>query len=301
MIIIKETYYKDVKAIKISNDLIEAIILPSEGAKIAYIKNKDGFKYLYQNPGINYKRMGLYDDFAAKECSGFDDMFPTIDEDYISIGATKGKKYIDHGEVSRLSFDYKIDNDKIILNADSKLYNYSYQKTITIKENRLIIDYEITNNNDDRLYCLWAMHCLLNSSNNSYIKTNNTSPFYLMFDGINELGNKGDFIDNKGIVKIHSDIDKKNCYKLYYKNEVGCIDYYYDNNNTISFIFDSNILKETGLWINNGLFNNFYCVGIEPATVGYDSLSNAKKFNQESFIEGNNTLSFKIEIEINNF
>ncbi len=290
--IINKTSYKNIDGILLKNEYIEVIVLPTEGSKIASIKNNKGFEYLYQNPSLDYKKLSLLDDYALRECSGYDDLFPTIDPDIYN-----GIKYPDHGEVARLSFNYEIKNDKLFLYTKSLLFNYTYKKAISLMNNKIVIEYEIINNDNKKLYCLWAMHCLLNSSNETNIRIENKTPLYLMFDKENEKGNPGDYIDCNGTINI--DRSMKNCYKYYYQNKNGRIIYNYDKNNSLSFCFDKDILKETGIWINNGSFNDFYCVGIEPATIGYDSLSNAKKHSEEFYIEPNGKLSFRIEIELN--
>ena len=117
--IINKTSYKDIDGILLKNEYIEVIVLPSEGAKIASIKNIKGFEFLYQNPSLDYKKLSFKDDYAIRECSGFDDLFPTIDPDIY-----KGKKYPDHGEAARLSFEYEINSDKLFLYTKSILFNY---------------------------------------------------------------------------------------------------------------------------------------------------------------------------------
>ena len=102
--IITKSNYKNVFALKLETEYYTALVLPNEGGKIAsFFDKRKGKEYLLQNPSKRYLHVGLTDEFEKGECSGFDDMFPTIDP--VTVG---GKEYPDHGEVCRVPFSYEI-------------------------------------------------------------------------------------------------------------------------------------------------------------------------------------------------
>ena len=73
--------YKDLKAISMESRLLSAVFLPEQGAKLAsLVCRKSGREFLVQAPGENYKKLEYAGEYVAAECSGFDDMFPNIDE-----------------------------------------------------------------------------------------------------------------------------------------------------------------------------------------------------------------------------
>lgn len=161
---IRKSKYKNIFAIDINTDKYVLKVLPSEGGKIAsFITKKDAFEFLIQNPCKTYKKLYANGDFVMSECSGFDDMFPTIDA--VGFVDDSGRKlhYLDHGEVCRGNFEYFILSDTLKMRYVSKKFNYEYIKIIREDENgRIEIKYEIINRSEVSLDVLWAGHCLVN-------------------------------------------------------------------------------------------------------------------------------------------
>jgi hypothetical protein len=78
-----ESTYKDQPAVTIESDNIAAQFLPGIGAKMASLRYKPlDLELLVQRPGVAYLTQPYDGDYVAGECSGFDDMFPTIDACY---------------------------------------------------------------------------------------------------------------------------------------------------------------------------------------------------------------------------
>lgn len=92
MILKKECYYKDVPAVQICNDWLRVTVLPYHGGKIASIYDlRQKKELLYERSGSNYRVLTLDGNYCEAECSGFDDLFPTVDRCHIS-----GCTYPDH-------------------------------------------------------------------------------------------------------------------------------------------------------------------------------------------------------------
>ncbi|MEQ8925870.1 MAG: DUF5107 domain-containing protein, partial [Fulvivirga sp.] len=73
--------YKDKDSLVLENKMIRAEVLPNPGGKVASFINKEtGYEYMLQRPNKNYKDQSFGGSYIDGECSGFDDMFPTIDE-----------------------------------------------------------------------------------------------------------------------------------------------------------------------------------------------------------------------------
>lgn len=78
---ISKSKYKDVNSITIENKHLKASFLPGIGAKLCSLIHKESDReFLYQRLGSEYKLQSYGGDYLKGECSGFDDMFPTIDE-----------------------------------------------------------------------------------------------------------------------------------------------------------------------------------------------------------------------------
>jgi len=156
--------YKNKESIILENRQIRAEFIPEPGGKMVSLINKiTGYEFLVQRPSSIYRDQpfdGLYID---GECSGYDDMFPTIDECDYKNDPWKGIKMADHGEVWSLPWDYEITNNSLKLNVNGVRFPYDLEKTIYFTaENSLRLDYVLTNNSNYDFEFLWAGHFMFN-------------------------------------------------------------------------------------------------------------------------------------------
>ena len=72
--------YKNKKSIVLESTKIRAEFIPDPGGKLASFINKEtGYEYMLQRKNEKYLEQPFSGVFVDGECSGFDDMFPTID------------------------------------------------------------------------------------------------------------------------------------------------------------------------------------------------------------------------------
>ena len=125
--------YKDRPAVVVESDFLIATILPVDGGKIVSLRVKDtGKELLVTRPEEKYKILTYDGNFEQSECSGFDDMFPTVDPYTPGEGVYAGITYPDHGEVCRLQHKVEIFDGGVILNTSSKLFPIDFQKKTKI-------------------------------------------------------------------------------------------------------------------------------------------------------------------------
>lgn len=80
---INKSFYKDIPSTVLENESLKVQILPEIGAKISSIySKKHDYEFLVQAPGKKYRKQNYEGTYVLGECSGFDDMFPTIDRCY---------------------------------------------------------------------------------------------------------------------------------------------------------------------------------------------------------------------------
>ena len=60
--------------------------------------------------------------------------------------------------------------------------------------------------------------------------------------------------------------------------------------------FDKNKLPYLGLWIDYGLVNGSHYIGLEPCSLGYDTVANAAHYHGNNKIE--NSLMFDITLSV---
>lgn len=299
---ITATEYKNVFAIKAETNGYVALILPFEGGKIAsFIRKTDGREFLVQNPAATFLHLGEDDDYEKRECAGFDDMFPTIDEVVIE---KQGKKvlYKDHGEICRKSFEYQIGSDGFTLFFKDERLQYSYEKIFSEGENgELIVNYKITNDASEDLNVLWAGHCLVDISDGGKI--------ILPFENGEEVDIVSDFTGYTGArhkrTALKEDFlcvpQKSNrvCYKMYFPKRVARNSMKVRYSDGSEFCVDSDEgLPYIGVWVNDGYFKNMRCIGLEPCTLGYDTVCKAAEYGQTNFVGPQKTRQFTLKLYI---
>ena len=295
---ITQSKYKDVFAVRLETEKYTALVLPYEGGKIVSFQDKAGKEYLWQNPSNRYLHIGLTDDFEKGECSGFDDMFPTIDPDFID-----GDEYPDHGEVCRLPFSYEIAGETLVLYCRSNRLGYSYKKTLREgKDGRVVISYEIENARERDFKCLWAGHCLVRVEKGGQVLLPfaEGEPVDFVYDSTGKTAYGDRFPYKNAYLFSDWQEDAPACKKLYFprKCERGFVGYQYPSGDTFVMEFDEKRLPYLGIWQDHGVVNGSYCVGLEPCTLGYDTVTNAKAYGQKGTIESGEIFRFQIALSI---
>ena len=125
--------YKDQRAVTFESALIRVQFLPEIGAKMASLVFKPlNYELLVQRPGEKYKIQPFDGDFVAAECSGIDDMFPTIDACYYDPFPWSGTKMADHGEVWSLPWQCEIlENNRLFFSVHGVRFPYRLEKWIS--------------------------------------------------------------------------------------------------------------------------------------------------------------------------
>ena len=295
---ITQSNYKNIFAIRLETEKYVALVLPSEGGKIASFQYKaSGKEYLLQNPAEEYLHIGLADDFENGECSGFDDMFPTIDPVTVN-----GNDYPDHGEICRVPFSYCIMENCLVLQYVSSRLGYFYQKKFSKGINDgLHIEYEIVNQSEKPLNGLWAGHCLVRAERGGQIIVpfEEESPIDCVYDSNKKIENPIRLSYKKGQLNTFW-TKKREAQKWYFfeKCEKGMVGYQYPQGDTFVMEFDKNKLPYLGLWIDYGFVNGSHYVGLEPCTLGYDTVENAARYNQVYEIKREEPFKFSIVLYV---
>ena len=126
---IAETLYKDVEAIQVKTAKLSAKFLPKLGGKCASLTNNTtGKEYLEQDKGKAYRKLGYGGDYVAAECSGFDDMFPSINECYYDKFPWKGVEIPNHGELCGLEWQHEVKDNSLRLWTYSPRFGYYFEK-----------------------------------------------------------------------------------------------------------------------------------------------------------------------------
>lgn len=307
---ISKVKFKQMDAVKIENSFLSVVIIPEIGGKIASVFRKDkNFELLFQNKEEIYKTPEIYAPFDQYDAAGFDDAFPTIDKSSV-MAAGKNIEYPDHGEIWSAKFEYKINDETVMLKYDSRILDYSYKKNIHLQDDRVIVEYSIQNSGKTEFPCIWAMHCLINCEKDMqllfpegtdkvinvhqsrYLGEINRVHSYPVTKDIN-----GNSIHLDRILKSSAENEEK--YYVLGKIKQGkCGAYYPSKDVTYNVYFEKDKLPYVGFWVTEGGFRGDYNCAMEPTNGFYDSIDIASRENKLQVLKPGETLQFKIEIEL---
>lgn len=281
---IKNTFYKNRPAIKISDGQLTATFLPLDGSKLVSLKDKSNNEYLAQREGEEYRILGIDTSYIEAECSAFDDMFPTIDPCVIN-----GMQYLDHGEVARREHVTNIDDNSVTFTCDLKNLNIKYQKTAFIEQGSLIIKYKIQNCNNFDFPYVFAGHIMLKGEQGAEV----LSAFEEEFQKQIMFGNP------KYAPNVMCKIGQDKQWKYYYKGAITplkCRVVYHKSKYSLTLSSDSEIIKYLGIWVNPGDLNGMYNIALEPCSALYDNPQKAG--DTCSYIKSNSDIEFTLKIKI---
>ncbi len=293
---IYQSTYKDRPAIVVESDTLKASFLPQDGGKLASLITASGRELLIQNPGEKYAVLTPGGSYADAECSGFDDMFPTIDPCTTDEGIYAGITYPDHGEACRLPMEPELCEDRVILRGKSRIFDLSYTKEIKAEDDGAIsVCYTFTNHTDEPFLYLWAAHCLLAGDPDGIVTApyEIDEPSFMMFGPPN--------VEQYSRTRLQPEPSDLFPYKYYYlepAREGWCGYQYPSYGEEFRLSYDPEKVPYLGIWLNNGGFGGLYCVGLEPCTAPFDRPDTAKERGCASYLPANGSVTFTVKLEL---
>ncbi len=288
----EKTWYKDRPAIRIRSSKLTALFLPEDGGKMASLRDSDQ-EFLAQAPNAEYAVLRPDSDYILSECSGFDDMFPTIDSYTPEKGVYYGIPYPDHGEVCRYPMEVSETDNTVCFHFVSRLFPLKFLKTVSAApDGAICLQYHIHNDGDDAFPYIWAAHCMLAGDKNGSIITpfSDDAPIRMMFGpGGNDMlprDHLSDFSDTGAT------------YKYYYleQNFAGWCGYRYNTTGKqLMLHYSAPVVPYLGVWLNNGGFKGMYNIALEPCTAPFDRPDAAEKAGCASMIPAHGSISFSLQ------
>ena len=138
-----------------------AQFLPGSGAKLASLVYKPaGLELLVQRPNEAY-RLAAYDgDYVGQgECSGFDEMFPSIDKCFYEGYPWRGTPIPDHGEVWSIPWAWDEQDGRLHFMTHGVRFPYRLEKWVAFADDETLhTDYRLTNLSPFDFDFMWAAH-----------------------------------------------------------------------------------------------------------------------------------------------
>jgi hypothetical protein len=312
---IYQSKYKDVSALTLESDALSVQFLPDYGAKLAsLVYKKTGREFMVQDKSTAYKVLEYDGDYGAAECSGFDDMFPTIDRMFYTDYPWKGIDIPDHGEVCSLRWKAEINDDMVYMSVYGVRFPYKLEKWISFKDsNHLSIKYKATNLSAFDMDFLWAAHAMINVEEGGqiFVPYEEGSPVTTVFSADPAFGKYDDKIkwpvamrrDGK-LERLDLTSEKKpdgNTYKVYFDDKIpeGWCAYKYNSDNTIlKFMFPTETVPYFCIWVNNGCFHDLHNIAMEVCTGAYDRPDAAKVRGQNSVLKADSEYAWYLDIVV---
>lgn len=299
-----QSTYKDQIAVALENASLKALFLPGLGGKLASLVFKDTAReFLVQAPGEAYRILEYDGNYVDAECSGFDDMFPTIDACYYDRHPWSGVRIPDHGEVCGLPWQYEMRDDELVMWTSGVRFPYRLEKRIRfIDGNSLRIDYLATNPTPFDLDFLWAAHPMINAEAGAELTLPypEDSAITCVFSTDENFGNYGFPMKWPLAIRYDSDLQildrtapangQGNNYKFYFNSKIpaGWFAYQYQSDRTtLKISFPEDKVPYLGIWVNEGSFHGHFNIAPEPCTGAFDRIDQARAHGMGSFLPAN--------------
>lgn len=298
------SYYKDVEAIVCQTPKLRAAFLPQYGGKLtSLISLYNGRELLAQAESGQYKKPIYAGSYTDAECSGFDDMLPTIDPYVSTEYPWSGIEYPDHGEVYALNWQYEVLGDSLHMWVYSVRFSYRLDKWITEKEGGIIIAYQLTNLTEFEFNYIYAAHCMLAAQEDAVLEL----PFADGTKITTVFSNSGDF----GTYGSKSEWKKSNfprfgketpkdSFKFFFDipaPQGRCV-YRYKDGVQLVFGFDHEALPYFALWVNTGKFKNMNNVALEPCSGTFDRPDIARLYEKYSVLLANSSNEWYVSFDL---
>lgn len=295
---IKTVAFKDVDGILCDTGKLKALYLPKYGGKLVSLRDFEEREWLAQDENTSYIPPRPESSYVECEVSGADEMFPTIDP-----CLWNGKEYPCHGEVCRVEHEYKICENSLEMEYNSKELGYSYKKTISEgASGEISVKYDIKNTAAEDMPCFWALHLMFAAVEGGEVfadyDVGDTAE--IMFDDTKKYGLRGSII-NVSDEHLTSKSVNGEAYKFYYLPRIkNGVCGYFDKKSQkgIELRFDSKKIPFFGVWMNNGGFKNMYSAAIEPCTLPFDTPVEAQKRGVELTLKPGEEYSFELYFDV---
>ncbi len=305
---IQPTTYKDLPALRLTTSALEAVLLPGQGGKIASLREKGGeFEYLWQRPGAVYRPLGVDTDYVDAECSGYDDMFPTIDPWKAVSDSGDLLVYLDHGEVSRRPC-VCTEQDGALL-TETRLHCVPAVFRRRLREGRdgcLRIDFTIQNLSDAPMDFIWAAHFLIRAVPGGRLLCPypEGSQVELAFSHLPAFGKRFDRLayplwpDGSRLDESRAAGPDGNSWKYYFADPLpgDTLGYVYPDGRRVLLRFDPARTPYAGIWWCDGAPLPCHAFAPEVATGSFDRPDLARERGQFSVLPPRGQYTFFLEI-----
>ncbi len=309
---IYNAHYKDQPAVTLESDVLRVQFLPTIGAKLCSLVYKPlNRELMVQNPSANYLLQPYDGHYESAECSGFDDMFPTIDTCYYEAYPWQGTKMADHGEVWSLAWGSKIENDQLALSTYGVRFPYKLDKQVFFAAPHILrMEYTLTNLSDFDFQFLWAAHTMINLEDKVELVLPTGVERVVSCSHSGSMGGYGleaawpQFTQADGSARDLSrlrPISTGKSEKYYVKGalpEGWCGLKYHASDFALALSFPVKTVPYLGVLPNEGGWRGIHNIFLEPATASFDRPDVARLRGEGSVVRARSTYAWYLNISL---
>jgi galactose mutarotase-like enzyme len=166
-------------------------VIPQLGCKIVEIYDlENDHEWLWSDKSRPIKAAKYGDQYDLYDISGFDECFPNIgiSQDPKNIGVTLP----DHGEIWSLPWDVTDEANGLSATVLGKLFDYRFSRKLSLKSNKLVIEYSVSNIGDSEITYMWSAHPLFAIDENIKIEITGNPKMSKEFGFGGRIGPDGD-------------------------------------------------------------------------------------------------------------
>ena len=175
----------------LQNECLRVRVIPQLGCKIVEIYDlENDHEWLWSDKSRPIKAANYGDQYDLYDISGFDECFPNIgiSQDPKNIGVTLP----DHGEIWSLPWDVTDEVNGVSATVLGKLFDYRFSRKLSLKSNKLAIEYSVSNIGNSELTYMWSAHPLFAIDENMKIEITGNPKMSKEFGFGGRIGPDGD-------------------------------------------------------------------------------------------------------------
>lgn len=175
----------------LQNECLRVRVIPQLGCKIVEIYDlENDHEWLWSDKSRPIKAAKFGDQYDLYDISGFDECFPNIgiSQDPKNIGVTLP----DHGEIWSLPWDVTQEENGVSATVLGKLFDYRFSRKLSLKSNKLVFEYSVSNIGNSELTYMWSAHPLFAIDENMKIEITGNPKMSKEFGFGGRIGPDGD-------------------------------------------------------------------------------------------------------------
>lgn len=300
-------------AVTIETEQVRLITVPGMGAKIVSIFDKRmGREWLLPPPNRPFRPAAYGAVFIEQDMSGWDEMYPTIDEClYPLAGEHAGKLLPDHGEVWAIPWTLVNGKaDEIRLEVTGRALPYRLTRTISfIEAAKLRFAYTVENLSDQDLIGFWTAHPQFVVDTETRIVLSPEVTTVLNVVGDSHWGEIGKAYAWREPVPHAGDAiyldrvslpTRRDCRKIYLPPEQAiswAALHNLSDGSLLRLSWDAAVVPYFGIWVDEGTYTPLSTAALEPSTGYYDSLTTALENKRVPTVPARGSLEWYLDVE----